>query len=108
MELVDKPGSKSAVWKFFGVKCDEEERPIIDGHAFCRQCNSNVAARSGNTSNLITHLRSNHPTIYADFVKQKAEKEKTKADQSKKSATQQKSITEALISSQSYDRKSKK
>ena len=107
MELVDKPGSKLAVWKFFGIKCDEEERPIIDGHAFCRQCKAKVAARSGNTSNLIVHLRNNHPTIYADFVKQKAEKEKAKPDQSKKSATQ-KSITEALISSQPYDHKSKK
>ena len=74
MELVDKPGSKSAVWKFFGLKCDEEERPIIDGHVFCQRCKSKVAARSGNTSNLIAHLWNNHPTIYADFVKQKAEK----------------------------------
>ena len=41
-------------------------------------------------------------------VQQKAEKEKAKPDQSNKSATQQKSITETLISSQPYDCKSKK
>ena len=37
MKLVDKPGCKSAVWKYFGLKCDEEKCPVIDGHAFCPQ-----------------------------------------------------------------------
>ena len=103
---MDKPGCKSAVWKYFGLKCDEEKRPVIDGHALCRQCKNKVAARNGNTSNLIAHLRNNHPTIYADFAKQKAEK--AKQHPSNKSAPQQISITEALISSQPYDQKSKK
>ena len=30
MELVDKPGCKSAMWKHFGLKCDEEKWPVID------------------------------------------------------------------------------
>ena len=62
--------------EIFGLKCDEEKHPVIDGHAFCRQCKNNVAARNGNTLNLIAHLRNNHPTLYADFTKQKAEKAK--------------------------------
>ena len=73
MELVDKPGCKSEVWKYFGLKCDEEKRPVIDGYSFCRECKTKVAARSGNTSNLITHLRNNHPTIYTAYSKQKTE-----------------------------------
>ena len=103
MELLDRPGSKSTVWKYFGLKSDEEKRPVIDGYAFCRECKSKVAARSGNTSNLITHLPNNHPTIYAAFAKQKTEMTKSQS-----TALQQKSITEALVSSQPYDRKSKK
>ena len=110
MELVEKPGCKSEVWKYFGLKCDEEKRPVMDGYAFCRECKNKVAARSGNTSNLIAHLRNNHPTIYAAFSKQKTET--AKHNESSKSAasgaSQQKSITEALVSSQPYDRKSKK
>ena len=106
MELVDKHGCKSAVWKYFDLKCDEEKRPVNDGHAFCQQCKNKVATHNGNTSNLIAHLRNNHPTIYADFAKQKAEK--AKQHPSNKSIPQQLSITEALISSQPYDRKSKK
>ena len=71
MELVDKPGCKSAVWKYFGLKCDEEKRPVIDGHAFCRQCKNKVAARNGNTSNLIAHLRNNRPTIFMPTLQNK-------------------------------------
>ena len=107
MELVDKPGCKSEVWKYFGLKCNEEKRPVIDGYAFCRECKAKVAARSGNTSNLIAHLRNNHPTIYAAFSKQKTETAKH-SQSSKSTASQQKSITEVLVSSQPYDRKSKK
>ena len=92
--------------EIFGLKCDEEKRLVIDGHTFCQQCKNKVATRNGNTSNIIAHLRNNHPTIYADFVKQKAEK--AKQHPSNKSAPQQLSNTEALISSQPYDRKSKK
>ena len=106
MELVDKPGCKSAMWKYFGLKCDEEKRHVIDGHALCRQCKNEVAARNGNTSNLIAHLPNNHPTINADFAKQKAEK--AKQHPSNKSAPQQLSITEVLISNQPYNIKSKK
>ena len=106
MELVGKPGCKSAVWKHFGLRCDEEKRPIIDGYAFCQECKNKVAARNGNTSKLIAHLRNNHQNIYAVFAKQKAVK--AKQNQSASATSQQKSITEALVSSQPYDRKSKK
>ena len=65
MELVDKPGYKSAVWKYFGLRCDV----VIDWHEFCRERKGKVAAHNGNTSNFIAHLRNNHPTIYANFWK---------------------------------------
>ena len=106
MELVDKPGCKSAVWKHFSLRCDEEKRPVIYGYAFCRECKNKIATHNGNTSNLIVHLRNNHPNIYTVFAKQKAAK--AKQNQSTSATSQQKSITETLVSSQPYDQKSKK
>ena len=69
MELVDKPGCKSAVW--VGLKCDEEKLPVIDGYAFCRQYKNKVIVHNGNTLNHITYLQNNHSTIYANFAKQR-------------------------------------
>ena len=108
MELVDKPGGKSVVWKYFALRSDETtKQPINDGYAYCRQCKKKVAARNGNTSNLISHLRYNHPSVYAEFTTLKTDKDK--AGNSVTHGTHsQPSIEEALMSSQSYDNKSKK
>ena len=44
---------KSAVWKYFGYK---DEAVVKKEIVLCRICHKAVAARGGNTSNLISHL----------------------------------------------------
>ena len=66
-----------------------------------------MAARNGNTSNLILHLRYNHPSVYAEFTTQKTDKDKV-GNSVTHGTHSQPSIEEALMSSQSYDNKSKK
>ena len=70
--LVKKPNSKSIVWNYFGLKADEYNVPLPseEERLFCRSCKWAVAAKSGNTSNLLTHLRDHHPDLYAEAVPQ--------------------------------------
>ena len=37
--LVPKPGTKSAIWGYFGLKPDTAGNPIDNGQVFCRLCN---------------------------------------------------------------------
>ena len=57
-----------------GLRCNEEKRPIIDGYAYCRQCNRKVAVHNGNyTSNLIAFSKTiTQLFTYAKFTKQKS------------------------------------
>ncbi|KAM9313651.1 E3 SUMO-protein ligase ZBED1-like [Pholidichthys leucotaenia] len=64
MALVSKPRSKSIVWTYFGLKADENGRPLNNVEAICRLCRKIVLAKGGNTTNLRSHLRRRHR---ADF-----------------------------------------
>ena len=37
-DLVKKPGTKSLVWDYFGVKVDTNGKPIDNTWAVCRSC----------------------------------------------------------------------
>ncbi|KAL7858887.1 hypothetical protein SRHO_G00140340 [Serrasalmus rhombeus] len=50
---------KSAVWDYFGYPPNARE----DGNPICNQCGRKVAAKGGNTSNLLSHLREHHPAV---------------------------------------------
>ena len=67
-------------------------------------CQCKIAAKSGNASNLISHLRRKHPSIYA----QTSFPFQDKAKPAKAKATRQISITTSFAQGVPYDRKSKK
>ena len=70
--LVKKPNSKSIVWNYFGLKAGENNLPLPkeEERPICRTCRKAVSAKSGNTSNMLTHLRDHHPNLYAEAVPQ--------------------------------------
>ena len=64
-ELVSKPGAKkSSVWEYFGFEADDEGKPVNEDRPICKKCSRTVATKSGNTSNLLSHLRNAHPEVY--------------------------------------------
>ena len=69
-DLVCKPGTKSELWSYFGLKKGADGKGIDNGDVFCRFCpegsiKGKVKAKTGNTSNLKSHLKCNHKTVYA-------------------------------------------
>ena len=65
--IVSKPGTKSVVWEYFGV-WSKNGKVIDNGIAVCRSCRRNVVAKHGNTSNLLSHLRTNHCKLYSEVT----------------------------------------
>ena len=63
--FLPKPGAKSAIWQYFGLKADGNGKPIDNGLVYCKVCRRGVMAKSGNTSNLMAHLRNTHKSVYA-------------------------------------------
>ncbi len=68
-QIMDKPGGKSVLWEYFGLEKGRNGRPVEVNVAICRSCFQRVAAKNGNTSNLLTHLRTHHPSLHVQ-VKQ--------------------------------------
>ena len=64
-EVASKSGTKSLVWDYFGLQLDADGKPVDDGSAVCRSCRKRVLAKHGNTSNLLAHLRTNHPAVHS-------------------------------------------
>ena len=62
-----KKNIKSPVWAHFGLRADEANRVSEDDleRPVCRECQKVVLAKGGNTSNLFSHLRERHPTLFA-------------------------------------------
>ena len=68
--LVKNKKATSVVWEHFrlktttegGLKKEEKNRPV------CVHCSKSVAAKGGNTTNLFTHLRDKHPSVYSLIV----------------------------------------
>ena len=102
--LLPKPGTKSAIWQYFGLKADEDGEVVDDGKAFCRICSRGVMARSGNTSNLMAHLRNNHKPLYSQ-LRTSVPCKPTKA---KPQAQDQHTIDSSFIRSQPYSRHGKR
>ena len=44
-DLVSKSNTKSAVWKHFGFKADEDGKPKDEDVAICRICHKTVVAK---------------------------------------------------------------
>ena len=63
--------TKSVVWQYFGLEADEKNIPKqeLEDQPVCRKCYKRVRAKHGNTSNLLSHFRDNHPDEYAEASK---------------------------------------
>ena len=72
-DLVKKKNAKSIVWNYFGLKADKNGIALKehDDHPICRTCNKSVLCKGGNTSNLFSHLRDHHPTLFKEASKGK-------------------------------------
>ena len=68
VKLVKKKGTKSIVWQYFGFEADEQNIPKQDLEDQ-PVCNKRIRAKHGNLSNLLAHLRDNHPEEYAEASK---------------------------------------
>ena len=62
--LVDKPNTKSQVWKHFGFVPKADGKPKEMDKPRCKLCFEEVIAKYGNTSNLFSHLKTKHPLVY--------------------------------------------
>ena len=62
-EILPKLGVKSPVWTYFGMEAQSGDNVI------CRECRHTVSAKNGNTSNLFSHLKNNHPRLYHSVKK---------------------------------------
>lgn len=104
--LITKTKSvKSVVWKYFGYKDEDAVKKEI---AICRTCRKAVAARGGNTSNLISHLKIHHPLKHEEFRKLNAESQHSTTARSKTDGKPQTSIVDSIKATQKYDRNSRK
>ncbi len=111
-DLVRKPGSKSCVWNYFGLEKGTSGEVTDTGHAVCRTCFRKVAAKNGNTTNLLSHLRSTHTKLYAEA---KAAMESRRLQESQLPSTSstlrpinQPTLTQSITRSQKYERKGKR
>jgi len=77
-QIVPKKKVVSPVWDYFGLEVNGEGKIVDKGVAVCHQCNSNVRASGGNTSNLLSHLRTHHLLKYTLVLQAQKEKEKAK------------------------------
>ncbi len=68
MDLVSKPQSSAPVWEHFVFKPSERGEPINVNEPVCRLCLKTVATKRGNTTNLKSHLKHNHPTQFFNLA----------------------------------------
>ena len=48
-QLVDKPGARSAIWQYFGLKTNEQGEAINADAPLCKRCFKTCMAKGGNT-----------------------------------------------------------
>ena len=59
--LVSKKKTTSFMWKYFGFEMDRNGRPLHVDVLKCRLCQTTIAVKDSNTSNLYSHLQNKHP-----------------------------------------------
>ena len=103
--IVPKKKVVSPVWDYFGLCAGSEGKIIDDGVTVCRQCNGNVRASGGNTSNLLSHLRTHHPSKYTLVLQAQREKVKESSTASSSSTNaSQATLPELFTKTQKYER----
>ena len=68
LNLVAKKNAKSVVWQYFILEADEKNisKQEVEDQPVCRNCYKQVRVMHDNTSNLLSHLRDNHPNEYTE------------------------------------------
>lgn len=103
---MSKPGTKSLIWQYFGLKKGPSGEPVDDGNGICRSCRKVVAAKHGNTSNLLSHLRIHHGKLHAEVTA--AMKRGKQPAEPVRLPTNQPTLAKVVETTQPYDRKGKK
>ena len=80
-------GGKSKVWRFLGFQVDDKGRQLNKKKVFCRVCKGRLPY-SGNTTNLLYHLRTCHEEDY-----------KTVSSSSSSSSTSSSSLNQTTLTS---------
>ena len=101
-DLVSKTGTKSKAWDYFGLQKGEDGKPLDDGCTICRTCRGRIKVKYGNTSNLLSHLKSHHPSLYQEAMKS------GKAPRYKPLPVSQPTIQGSVERVQKYEQKGKK
>ena len=109
--LVKKQNTTSAVWTYFGFEPDQEGRPKDDSKPVCKLCLDKgttrvVATKGANTSNLLSHLKTTHPSVYVQ-VKPAASNGPSTSSLAKRTGGQQ-SLAASFSKGTLYARGSKK
>ena len=65
--IVDKPGTKSEIWRYFGLLSDKDEKPINNGTAVCHICLKHLLV--SRTGNIVTLLRNSLKPEMVDMLK---------------------------------------
>ncbi len=76
-QITEKCGTKSAVWKYFSLIANDSGGGSQQDNPVCRICGVQVRAATGNTSNLLSHLKKKHPKVHSEvrlLMKREGEK----------------------------------
>ena len=95
--LVEKSGTKS-IRNHFGLLSDQEGKRMQPENSVCRICHNRVLAKTGNTSNLLSHLRNKYERHYRELRAQMEERAV------KPQSLSQPNLASIVVRSQMYDR----
>lgn len=100
---MNKKKCSSPVWAYFGFKA-HDDGSVDETSPICRICESSVSAKSGNTSNLFSHLKHKHPRQYADLQSTRTSTKAGESSQKRPSSSDQPTLQQT----QAYPRSSKR
>ena len=103
--LVEKKNTKSPVWRYFAFEADASGKLKDINKPKCKLCQEDITACFGNNSNLYTHIRNKHASIYSSLAKERQELSSSTRDRD--SSSSQTSVTAVFERSRKYDRKSR-
>ena len=77
-ESVKDKNKESAIWLFFEKTNEEKSGSQGQQVANCKECGKSMKVVKGNTSNLMSHLKTKHSKIYEEVRRKTDEKCKSK------------------------------
>ena len=97
-QLVSKPRAMSVAWRYFGLIADDHGVPVPEENKpVCRTCERAVSAKGGNTTNLLSHLKEHHPTLYTEAMTLMAEQSSTSSKRKRSSTSAEKPKSQQTI-----------